>query len=505
MLRQGLRSLRLIALAVAIGDAPPTEFRIFKAGENTTSHGTFLFDDQAAIAVMEEYNSHGIDVMIDLEHLSVEDPETSANFDPDARGWCKLELRNGELWAVNVTWTTDGTARLTEKRQRYISPVFAVDAETKRIMAVLNIAITAIPATDNLAPLVAASRRARDLRKLSAGVSFNDVAFALSNALMERFPYAYICDIYDASIVYEFEGKLFEVAYTFDGATATLAMNPVEVKRTYSPVGSTPPAPTAATRRQKLNATEGDTTMTPDQLAKLAEVLGLGTDANVEDVIATVGAMVKKVQDAANGTAPANDSADNADPAAAKGAAPMVAAARMLTASRVLVRLSGKKEIGEQIREVEAWQKSHVELEQRKTREAAERVTLEASERHRLVGELVKLGAEIPATAWADDDAKKPAEPWASMPIEQLRDRVAKRQKASGVPPTGSLTTRPHLVPPVGGGSQEGGAQTVVVNGGTVELSAFEVQACKDAGTKLEDYAKNKIIRARASTKTRNA
>jgi hypothetical protein len=150
---------RFVTLAIAMpGGEPPREFRIFAAGKNTTAKGEYLFDELAARDVMAAYTEHGADVMIDLEHLSVSDPDRSVNFDPDARGWCKLSLRSGELWAINVKWTADGAARLRQKRQRYISPAFACDPETSRITELLNIAITAAPATHNLMPLVAASR-----------------------------------------------------------------------------------------------------------------------------------------------------------------------------------------------------------------------------------------------------------------------------------------------------------------------------------------------------------
>lgn len=141
-------------LSIAAGDAPPTEFRVFRAGVNTTTKGEFVFDEAAAKLVMAAYGQHGADVMIDLEHLSL--AGESRHFDPDARGWCKLELRNGELWAVGVKWTPDGESRLSDKRQRYISPAFDIDKKSRRIVRVMNIAITAMPATDNLTPLVRA-------------------------------------------------------------------------------------------------------------------------------------------------------------------------------------------------------------------------------------------------------------------------------------------------------------------------------------------------------------
>ncbi len=150
-----------VALSLAVvSEEPPTEFRIFRAGINTTSKGPFLFDDVAAQSVMSAYSKHVIGdepgVMIDLEHLSVDDNAT--HYDPDARGWCRLELRGGELWACDVKWTPDGEARLREKRQRFISPTFAADKKTSRVVDLLNIALVANPATDRLMPLVAANK-----------------------------------------------------------------------------------------------------------------------------------------------------------------------------------------------------------------------------------------------------------------------------------------------------------------------------------------------------------
>lgn len=493
-------ALATVALTIAFSGAPPSEFRIFAAGENTTQKGTYLFDDQAARDVMAAFEAHGADLMIDLEHLSIEDPETSANFDPDARGWCRLEVRGGELWAAGVTWTPDGHTRLSEKRQRYISPVFSVDA-AGRVVRVLNIAITAMPATDNLEPLVAARMTARDFRKLSTGIAFDDVRRALDEALVERYPRdpaagpccdaPWIQDIFDATVVYQYDGKLFELTYTFNGSVAALGTTPVEVKRTYAPVAA---APVAASRRTKLSMGEGDSPMTPEQLAQLAATLGLGTDAKVEDIIATVAGMVKTITDAANGAAPppADAPADVPPPADAPPA--VAASSRLRTGLRALVKLSGKGEIGELVREVEAWRKSHVDAESNRVKLAQDRETLEAGERRRLVADMVVLGSETPATAWADDTATKPAEPWASMALEQLRGRVAKLTAAKG----GTLPPRGHVPPPSGGGE---GGQAVTVRGEVVQLSAREVAKCAEKGTKLEEYASNKLIheRARAS------
>jgi hypothetical protein len=56
--------------------------------------------------------------------------------------------------------------------------------------------------------------------------------------------------------------------------------------------------------------------------------------------------------------------------------------------------------------------------------------TRESEERVELVAGLVKLCGEAPATAWSGKpEDRKPAEPWASMPIAALRDRVKRLSK----------------------------------------------------------------------------
>lgn len=151
---------RVLSSLLADGEAAlPTEFRIFRAGANETTKGVFLFDAEAAREVMARYAREGVELMIDLDHLSLDDPaETSRTDVSDARGWFRLELRMGELWATAVRWTTDGARRLNEKTQRYTSPAFLADVETGRISALLNVALVGMPATHEAAPLVAASK-----------------------------------------------------------------------------------------------------------------------------------------------------------------------------------------------------------------------------------------------------------------------------------------------------------------------------------------------------------
>lgn len=504
------RSLNLAVLALdTSGEELPAEFRLFVAGWNETENGNYLFDDEAAAAVMAAQDAHQVDRMIDLEHLSLD--TESNNFDPDARGWCKLELRDdGSLWAVDVKWTEDGAQRLRDKRQRYVSPAFEIDPETKRVTKIVNIALTALPATHGTPELVAA-RTARDLRKLSTGPSLNDLQRAIQAAVGDLYPqpedgsyapYPYVCDVFDASAVYEYDGKLFEVAYTYDGSTAKLGA-PVEVQRSYEPVQ--PAQPAAARRRapQRLNAT-GAKKMTPEMIKKALEAIAAGDKDAALEILTGI------VAEAAGGTAtegeggetppPPETNAD--DPAAPEGEQEEEEEqAAVMAATSSLIRLTGKPTIGAAVEEVKTWRASHLKLEQETERLAKEREALESSERRDLVAQLVKLGFEVPATAWANPTAKTlvPCKRLLAEPLAELRDRVAKLSAARGG------KAPPAMRPPSGGHSPDGSttedvAQTIDVDGTSVELSARELKICREMGTKPEVYAANKLARQKKAS-----
>ncbi len=113
-------------------------------------------------------------------------------------------------------------------------------------------------------------------------------------------------------------------------------------------------------------------------------------------------------------------------------------------------------------------------------RDAADAVT-ELAERRDLVANLVKLCGETPATAWSGKpEDRKPAEPWASMPIATLRDRVKRLAKS----PPGHRP--PELVTD---------GRVIKTSRGEVTLSAREVKNCEETGAKIETYAENKAIR----------
>lgn len=148
---------RITALSIALtGDEPPSEFRIFAAGANETVKGMIVFDEAAATSVMAEYEAHGIELPIDYDHAMLGGTSADPALAGRAAGWFTLEVRNGELWAVNVRWTEPAAEALRRKEWRFMSPAFQTD-ESGRVLSLLNVAITNLPATRRLEPLMAAS------------------------------------------------------------------------------------------------------------------------------------------------------------------------------------------------------------------------------------------------------------------------------------------------------------------------------------------------------------
>lgn len=426
---------------------------------------------------MDAYKAWGVDLAIDLEHQMLDSeiaPDPTAK---DARGWCQLELRSdGSLWAVNVKWTDDGRTRLLEKRQRYVSPAFNIDPDSSRITSMVNVAITAIPATHDTPALVAA-RRARDRRKLSTEISFDDIGMALRAALNELYPQPagdscspdapWIQDVYDASVVYQMEGDYFQAPYTFDGTKATLG-TAVQVRRTYVPVDApavaaetapeaaqpqtpapaapvSPPVTNKKSAVRRLATALGESKMTIEEFLKVIKALGL-------DPSMTLDAAMAKIQGTA---APADDASKEgkdapADPAApADGAAPAPDASaedkkdkpvEMAAAVSKFMRLTGAKSFVDAVSIVETYRESHLELETERQKLAKERETLETAERRKGCIDLVTLGGRAPATVWADDKATSPKKYLAAMPIADFREYVADALKSKGVKASVTVT-----------------------------------------------------------------
>ena len=155
-----------------------------------------------------------------------------------------------------------------------------------------------------------------------------------------------------------------------------------------------------------------------------------------------------------------------------------------------LSTLSGKSDPSEIVTEVQAWRESHIALAAERVKLAKDREVLERDERRRLVADLVKLGAEFPATVFADPAKGTTLKPrFVKMPIAELRAQVAAQRAARGVKPGAPVTARAALTPPPGDAPAAGGQDVTLDDGKVVKLTAGQVNAAKAQGCDLKDFA----------------
>jgi phage I-like protein len=227
-----------------------------------------------------------------------------------------------------VKWNADGARRLAEKTQRYTSPAFYTD-EDQHVTELINVALVAMPATHQAAPLVAASKR-----------------------------------------------------------------------------GCAPPkiCKTVVRSPQRRN-----TNMDPKQVQAALDAIEAGDAAGALEILKGL------IASAAGGEAPAAEPgaeamADTAETEPKPGEELAALTAR-------LTKLEAEKAASVQ------------KLSARVAELEAEKASEENAERVKLVAELVVLGRETPATAWAkgadgSPDATKPASRFKAEPIAELKARV---------------------------------------------------------------------------------
>lgn len=269
----------------------PTELRIFAAGDNPTTKGTFRFTKRSAELVMAENAEYGNDRSADYEHQALAQPPVKA----PASAWYDLELRdtpNGpELWAANIRWTDNARALIEAKEYRYTSPAFYHDADGE-ILGYRNFALTNNPATLNLRPLIAASARAH---AAELGLSIQELYEAAAAALAAKHGYVWLVEFYLDELIYESAGRLYSQPITVTPAGLELTGDPVEVRRTYTPISTT--APTAGASRSTLTPPQEGTPMktTTRLLAALGLMAGMTiTDENEDAALEALTGLQKR-------------------------------------------------------------------------------------------------------------------------------------------------------------------------------------------------------------------
>ena len=134
-------------------DNVPTAFRIWRAGSNMTDMGDSIFDSRSAELLMQEQEERGNRYSFDINHCSLD--KTAPLENQRAVGTFALEVRNGELWAVDCRFTSSTRRELADGAWPSISPAYDIDKTTGQIVSFLNCALTGSPATHNATKLAA--------------------------------------------------------------------------------------------------------------------------------------------------------------------------------------------------------------------------------------------------------------------------------------------------------------------------------------------------------------
>lgn len=138
------------------GKQPPREFRVFRAGPNPSTKGKYVFSEAAAKSVIQNFRAQNRRITFDYDHGALRrDSENPAQTAKSA-GSCMLELRDGELWAVDCKFTPAAAEGIRNGEWPYFSPAFTTN-DKREPQFLLNIALTANPALFSLSEFTEAA------------------------------------------------------------------------------------------------------------------------------------------------------------------------------------------------------------------------------------------------------------------------------------------------------------------------------------------------------------
>lgn len=145
-----------IALLQAGEGSAPDRIRLFRAGQNPNMKGRpLVFDADAAAAVMAAWRKHGARLMFDYCHASLAanppDPKEAGK----AAGWFDPAIGpDGELEAVSIEWTAAAAAAIEAREYLYFSPAVVYEKESGRVVRLINVALSNLPALEGLDALI---------------------------------------------------------------------------------------------------------------------------------------------------------------------------------------------------------------------------------------------------------------------------------------------------------------------------------------------------------------
>lgn len=142
-----------------IGKEPPKEILLFQWGLNRTTKGPVYLTKEGAKEVIAAYEDDGRVLSFDLEHSTFnKDVRVS---EKKACGYFRLSVKDDGLWATDIEWVPTVKEEVKRGEWGWFSPAVIRSAQGI-IKKVLNVALTNLPATKNVQPLLLSSERTMD-------------------------------------------------------------------------------------------------------------------------------------------------------------------------------------------------------------------------------------------------------------------------------------------------------------------------------------------------------
>jgi hypothetical protein len=212
--------------------------------------------------------------------------------------------------------------------------------------------------------------------------------------------------------------------------------------------------------------------MDPDKIKAALEAL------KNDDGAAAIALLEELIVSMASGEAPPADAP--AEPLADAPDAPKQEDEQV--AATALMRLTGASSVGEALLACD-------QIKARLDKDESDRAAADRVARRDLVAELVRLGVEFPATAWAGDAEKRvPVKRLADEPLDELRARVELHRRTRPAT-TGARPPASGAAAPAGDGSKQ-----ITTPHGVITLSKGELANCAQYGANVEQYAANKAL-----------
>jgi len=150
----------------AIGDGLKT-VKLAGWGRTKSTNGDFIIDDEGVPEILRTFAEHGTAVPIDVEHetLPERQPATGSR---GAIGWIEKVFAeaNKGLFGL-VRWSDAGKALIRSDAFRYLSPVFLIRKDDRRVIALHSAAITNLPAIPKMERLAASQNAGTETKAMT--------------------------------------------------------------------------------------------------------------------------------------------------------------------------------------------------------------------------------------------------------------------------------------------------------------------------------------------------